>query len=345
MDLINAIVKQNSLDIRKDLKSSAPMSRQCLSNVVAQPDAQSDVMHNHNCDSQLTSHTVQSNTSGTAAVTSSSSVKPVVKEPCFRQLQHLKFSTRTVTESVASTADSDRRQAAVVTCQSGRTQTTATISSQQNAITDGIYLLWSNEDSLCWLDVAMTLIVNCESLRGMSTQLGSDSCLRRLLASFDSAQANFRRSRKLYRCHYLCGQGKAVTLETSIGRVNVKTGGGCRPLTTSMLGGAATVITSIDLDDVSSIVSADDPHSTSVEKVSREAKRLEDEAKRLMAQTRDEVFQSLQPRMHCKRGECDSVLIALSEILSLDEAVKSLFTVHYTYSLSCTCCGQPESGT
>jgi len=293
---------------------------------------------------QITSQTVVSNTSGTAVTVSCSAVTSTLTDACSRRIQHLKFTPGPVT-SAASAAGDDLRQAAAGAVQPSHTQTNDTAPAQQNTITDGIYLLWQNEDSLCWLDVAMALIVNCESLRGILTKLGRDSCLNRLLRSFESAQVDFRRSRKLYRCHYLCGQGKAVTLETSVGQVTVKTGGGHGQFSTSLLGGASSVIASIDLDDVSSIVSADSPHSTSLEKVSQEAKRLEENSKQLMVQTRDEMFQSLQPRMLCKRGECDSVLIALTEMLCLDEMVKSHFTVHYTYSLSCTCCGQPESGT
>jgi len=292
-----------------------------------------------------TSHTVVANITG--AVVTSSFSRPKVSETRSRQIQHLKFSSRPVTsvESVPSTRGSDHRQVAAITSQASHVQTNDTAASQQNTIADGIYLFWPNEDSLCWLDVAMALIVNCESLRGILMQLDKASCVSQLLTSFDIAQVNFRRSRKLYRCQYLCGQGKLVTLETSVGQVTVKTGGGHGPLTKSLLGRESAVITNIDLDDVSSIVSATDPHSTSLEKLLQEAKRLEDRAKQLMLQTRDDVFQSLQPRMYCKRGECNSALIALSELLSLEESVKSYFTVSYMYSLSCTWCGQPELGT
>lgn len=301
---------------------------------------------------QLTSHTSESNTPGTTAVTSSLTVRPKTTEPSNTtepskwRIQHLKFSPVPVTsvESVASGTGKDQQQAVAVAGHQSRMHTgtndTASCSAQQNTITDGICLFWPNADSLCWLDAAMALIVNC----GMSTWLSSDLCLGRLLKSFDSAQVNFRRSRKLYRCHYLCGQGKAVTLETSVGQVAVKTGGGRGPLSTSVLGRESTIIANVDLDDISSIVSPDDPHSTSVEKLSREARRLEDKAKELLTRARDEVFESLQPRMHCKRGVCDTVLIALSELLSLDKTVRSCFTVHYTFSLSCTGCGLPELG-
>ena len=323
------------------IKSSAlHAENESLSNIIS-----SSVVNT----SQLTSHTAESDNSGTATVTSSLAVQPKTTEPCKWRIQHLKFSSGPVTsvESVASVTGKDQKQTTVVAGHPTRNHTTDTVSclAQQNTITDGIYLFWPNVDSLCWLDAAMALIVHCENLRGISTQLSSDSCLGRLLKSFDSAQVNFRRSRKLYRCHYLCGQGKAVTLETSVGQVAVKTGGGRGPLATSLLGRESTVVTSVDLDDISSIVSADDPHSTSVEKLSQEARRLEDRAKQLMAQTRDEMFESLQPTMHCKRGMCDTVLIALSELLSFDGPVKSYFTVHYTYSLSCTSCGQSELGT
>lgn len=297
--------------------------------------------------SQLTSHTAVLDTQGTAASTSSLTVRPKITEPSKWRIQHLKFSSQPVAsvEFVATVTSKDHQQATVVAGSSTRAHTNDTpCMDQQNKITDGIYLFWPNVDSLCWLDAAMALIVNCESLRGLSTQLSSDFSLRRLLTSFDSAQVNFRRSRKLYRCHYLCGQGKVVTLETSVGHVAVKTGGGGAPVTTSLLGRESTIVASVDLDDISSIVSPDNPHSTSVDKISQEARRLEDRAKQLMTQTRDEVFESLQPIMHCKRGVCDTVLIALSELLSLDEPVRSHFMVHYTFSLSCTSCGRHESG-
>lgn len=295
--------------------------------------------------SQITSHTAESDISVTAAVTPSLTATANTTQPCKWRIKHLKFSSGPVlsADSVASVTNKHQQQAAIVAAD--HTNDTTLCSGQQQTIADGIYLFWPNVDSLCWLDAAMALIVNCESLHGISTQLSSDTCLGRLLARFNSAQINFRQSRKLYRCHYLCGQGKAVTLETSVGQVAVKTGGGRGPHSAPLLGRESTVIASVDLDDISSIVSPDDPHSTSVEKLSREARRLEDRAKQLMACARDEVFESLQPRIHCERGVCDTVLMALSELLSHDEQVKSHFTVHYTFSLSCTGCGQPELGT
>jgi len=295
----------------------------------------------------IASHTVVSDIPEAAVATPSSTVRANVTEACNWRIQHLQFSAAPVVsvQSVALATSHSYKQAAAVVSQPTHEQTSDAAYTQQNGITDGIYLLWQNEDSLCWLDAAMALIVNCDSLRTILPTFGKVSCLNRLLASYDSAQVNFRRSRKLYRCHYLCGQGKAVTLETSVGQVAVKTGRGHGPLTMSLLGGSSAVIASVDLDDISSIVSADNPHSTSLEKVSQEAKRLEDKAKQIMAEAREEVFQCLQPRMHCKRGEGDSVLIALTEILSLDPAVRAHVAVHYTYSLSCTRCGHLESGT
>jgi len=295
-------------------------------------------------DGQMPSHTVKSSLSGTAIVTSDLTVTPKITEPYNRRIQHLKFSAGTVASSKSVTTRQNQQQTVANTGQQSRMLTNDT-SSEQSTITDGIYLFWPNEDSLCWLDAAMAVIVCCESLRGTLAQSSGNLCLSQLLTDFDEAQLNFRRSRKLYRCHYLCGQGKAVTLETSVGQVSVKTGGGHGPQPTSLLGGESTVIASVDLDDISSIVSTDDPHSTSLEKISWEAQRLDDKARRLMSRTRDELFDCLQPRMNCKRGERDSVLVALSEILSLDETVRSHFTVHYTYCLTCTSCGQPESGT
>jgi len=207
-------------------------------------------------------------------------------------------------------------------------------SHQSNSLTDALFLLWPNENALCWLDVVMALIVHCEPLS--SLPLATDSPVRRLCATFESSQAMFRRSCKLKRCHYLCDQGKKVTLETSVGQITVKMGGGNSDIC-GMLGleSAAT----INIDDITGILCEDEPGTTSLDKVREEANRLQAMAEQHLAEIRHELFDILCPIIDCKLGQTDSALLALSALLTLEPPLSEAVSVSYQYTLRCTHCG------
>ncbi len=97
-------------------------------------------------------------------------------------------------------------------------------------------LQWRNRDALCWLDVAMLLLVHCKQLRALladsglhsnapsapgphgDASLGERSLLKTLIATFDEAQ-------RLFRDVTTSGDATA-RLETSVGTITVKKGGG-----------------------------------------------------------------------------------------------------------------------
>jgi hypothetical protein len=215
-------------------------------------------------------------------------------------------------------------------------------------LTDRLFLHWTNSDALCWLDVAMAMIVHCQSLRhavAHDSNTNRNSCIRQLLREYDRAQTDFRRSSKLNRCHYLCGQGKMVKLETSVGHITVKTGGGSNEagLQLGAFVSPTEHIATIDVDDVSGIICDSDENTTSVERVSLAARRLDEQAKQILVDVREHVFSMLQDTMQCKRGQNDSALLALSSLLIEDAYISEQFLVKYSFSLKCSKCSHLEA--
>ena len=85
-------------------------------------------------------------------------------------------------------------------------------------------LQWRNREALCWLDVVMCLLVHCKQLRKLfnSTNSNEHSVLRTLITAYDQAQSLLE---------FVNSSGdslpdKTANLETSVGTITVKTGGG-----------------------------------------------------------------------------------------------------------------------
>jgi len=218
------------------------------------------------------------------------------------------------------------------------------------ALTNRLFIHWANSEAICWLDVAMAMIVHCNFIRKAIAIDSDASCIssvRRLIKDYDRAQADFRRSSKLNRCHYLCGQGKLVKLETSVGHITVKTGGG--GMGDHWVSDVATLschgdsVATIDVDDISGILSDSDPSTTSVERVSREARRLDDQAKQILIDVREYMFEVMQRKLFSQRGQNDSALLALSTLLAEDPFITEQLLVKYSFKLTCNRCQHVES--
>lgn len=206
------------------------------------------------------------------------------------------------------------------------------------------FLQWKNKDSLCWLDAVMCLLMHGKTLRLWLYKAKAETCLKLLLESFDIAQRLFRQGLELRRCVGLCRMGRTVKLETSVGDVMVKTGGGN---STDILFGARAIAT-IAMDevegcsveepfDVRNIFSREDPNTVSIEKMLQEADRLDSLSKKALSDARDSIFASLEPSLLCKKGQNDSPLMALMELLAKDPVGESL-KLHYHWTLNCSVC-------
>lgn len=206
------------------------------------------------------------------------------------------------------------------------------------------FLQWKNKDSLCWLDVVMCLLMHSKILRLWLTKAKTETCLKHLVGSFDISQRLFRQGLELRRCVGLCRMGRTVKLETSVGDVMVKTGGGN---SSDILFGAKAIAT-IAMDevewcsaeepfDVRNIFSREDPNTVSIEKMLQEADRLDSLSKKTLSDARDSIFASLEPSLYCQKGQNDSPLVALIELLSRDPVGENL-KMQYRWTLNCSSC-------
>ena len=85
-------------------------------------------------------------------------------------------------------------------------------------------LQWRNKEALCCLDVVLCLLVHCKQLRKLfnSTNTNEQSVLRTLIAAYDQAQSLL----ELINSSRELSPDKTANLETSVGTITVKTGGG-----------------------------------------------------------------------------------------------------------------------
>ena len=80
-----------------------------------------------------------------------------------------------------------------------------------------LFAQWENKDSMCWLDVSLCILVHLQTLRKLRNQLPQFSNINMLLKAYDDACSLLRSCRLT---------DKEISLETSVGTVSVKTGGG-----------------------------------------------------------------------------------------------------------------------
>lgn len=60
----------------------------------------------------------------------------------------------------------------------------------EQSFSDGLYvMLWGNIDALCWLDVLLCYVCHNMSIRNIAANLPYSSVLKKLLLTFDEAQA------------------------------------------------------------------------------------------------------------------------------------------------------------
>ena len=211
------------------------------------------------------------------------------------------------------------------------------------------YIHWRNVDALCWLHVVFCLLTHSRLLRqNVAATAEKDSIFTRLISAFDTAQNLFQQSLKLRRCELLCRTGKTVKLETSIGQVMVKTGGGDASDVVFQKSIATIVMDVSELPllgnscpsfDMTSILSKDDPDKVCIDKMSQEAKRFDESSRETLSKVRAALLSCLKPKVGCVRGKNDSPLIALMTMLHLERPVRELVDVEYDWKLVCSSCG------
>ena len=211
----------------------------------------------------------------------------------------------------------------------------------------------------------MCLLVHCKQLRKLlqTTNHNDQSILRTLVTAYDQAQTLVESS--------VCGDSlmdKTANLETSVGSITVKTGGGefspvtCLP----SVNFTAQPVPQQDDDDffkclddldfdaestkldiealenilegnvdspvkspVRNVVQTGKPSTTSI--TSKDVQLAE--ASLLLEDVREQVWQSISTKLRCRKGKDDSPVFALPLLLQNSPSVVDLFNLSFTVSL------------
>ena len=185
------------------------------------------------------------------------------------------------------------------------------------------YLFWKNVDALCWLDVTMCLIVKSQVLQRVlgDIQSKASSSVTSLWIRYREIQQKYNKAQELN-----IAESKTVGLETSVGSVPVKTGGG---------------------DPLGFIASFDQVEGAGTEGMLISARRspikqqnmLEDESRQDLEAIREDVWKFLQPQLKCQKGRNDSPVFALPLLIKECAVMKRLCWVEYCWRMTCTACG------
>ena len=209
------------------------------------------------------------------------------------------------------------------------------------------YLQWSNVDALCWMDVALCLLVHCVNLKVLVETSGADhtSLVRRLILRYNEILASW--DSVALSTGATGDDTKPMSLETSVGKVSVKTGGGgldhlVIPLTdgTGANSSCDTVfLPSHRLNKLCYSASKESPSARcDMKPWQRELSVTLQTACQMLTDIRDDVL-TCQPKLLCERGHNHSPVFALPLLLGdEDKAVHDHFRVEYCWRMKCTQC-------
>ena len=227
------------------------------------------------------------------------------------------------------------------------------------------YMHWQNKDALCWLDVLMCMLVHNQTVRILSETANNGNLIKAIVKTFDKAQMVLSHGE-------LDAAGKKMNLETSIGMVTAKTGGGDNSklgFTTVAGGGSRGSFcgtsraddydgsTALEMfpqgctpsEDTSNASSTGVAFKVPLKRASlsnsttvcdTHSFRTENVAKAalLLDAVREETWKSLQPRLKCRKGLNDSPVFALPLLLEKSLPLEDHFKLSYRWDMVCTNC-------
>ncbi len=207
-----------------------------------------------------------------------------------------------------------------------------------------IYPIWKNKDALCWLDVALCLLVHSKHIQTVALKLAETCIIRTLMATYSRAICVLNQ----------VNSGKPISLETSVGTVNVRTGGGeiaAGPHSNTFNIGKLDANKTEDLpllNDDSSMLDClmesfglTNHHQCRPPDVKASDQQQSTQivtAQSLLDQVREQVWSDLQPKLKCSRGRNDSPVFALPLLLK-SPLVADVCNVDYTWRMVCCHCG------
>ena len=133
--------------------------------------------------------------------------------------------------------------------------------------------------------------------------------------------------------HYatLAQEGRLVTLQTSIGKIIVRTGGGAPSRTKAL--------SPVIRDRVSDTVAGSKEWVMTPAELTDRATSLMSKARKSLVAVRDVVFASLEPKLRCELGRNDSPVFALPILLREHRLFQDFFKMKYYWQMDCTECG------
>ncbi len=197
---------------------------------------------------------------------------------------------------------------------------------QSRTCEEVLYPHWMNVDALCWLDVGLCLMVHNNWLQRAvqvsDSQNSATGLLGHLVAVY--RQACFQLNKEVQHSTISTSPGrdsKTLNLETSVGQVAVKVGGG-RIRDICLVG--AVKNGTVELG------AADGQHALVESVLSTVAKLLSD--------VREKIWIYLQPKLRTERGKHDSPVFAIPLLLRENSCMENLFKVCYTWKMVCNKC-------
>lgn len=205
------------------------------------------------------------------------------------------------------------------------------------------YLQWKNKDALCWLDVALCLLVHSNLFHSTVFSCLQSACpiARALLDGYANAQNLFQKGLDFKR-YQLLSQKRTVLLETGLDMIPVKTGGGEQPILNPDIEKSPLIINA-NLSPTTTLSNGLlKQHGSRLSITTEQLQKLADErlseARDVTEKTREMVWKFLYPKLQCEKGDNDSPVFALPLMLSEDAVVRKKFEHSFKWHMTCDVC-------
>ncbi|PIK34571.1 putative SUMO-specific isopeptidase USPL1 [Apostichopus japonicus] len=202
-----------------------------------------------------------------------------------------------------------------------------------------VTLLWQNKQALCWLDSSLLLMVFCTSLRKCLFASKDELSLKQLCKYFDDAQlkleAIFNRTRTT--CSKSNNTDESLCysdpphdnyqFDTKTSKETYSNFGD--PLELLQALGEIPSISLLQNDEENSLIELD--------RISSEDPELS-EAVSVLDESRERIWEQLQPELRCKKDDEESPVFALPLLLRKNKQFEAHFRSSYHWQFYCSRC-------
>lgn len=193
-----------------------------------------------------------------------------------------------------------------------------------------VFPQWRNRDALCWLDVILCLTVHNQTLK---SHVFSDSCDKTNIIC------------RLFDAH---GQASRLLEKLNSADRPASQASRCSPETNQKEAAAETIQDGENkqnnLEQKQAPLSSDNSNPTPIEdSSSANCMEVRQEVRHLLDSVRENIWEGLQMRLKCERGQHESPVFAFPLLLKENPAVDQMFRMEYRFEYECTACGHSET--